>query len=167
MITTMVAADWPPVAAIYREGIATGHATFATQPPATWEEWCKNKINSCSVVAKENQKILGWAALSPTSTRAVYAGVADVSIYVSANARGQGVGSRLLPELIRTSEANGIWTLQAGIFPENQASLSLHFKHGFRQVGIREKMGKMEFGPYQGRWRDVVLLERRSKISGA
>lgn len=166
IITSMVAADWPPVAAIYREGIATGHATFAPAPPATWEEWCKNKINSCSLVTKENQKILGWAALSPISYRAVYAGVADVSIYVGAHARGRGVGSLLLQELIRTSEANGIWTLQAGIFSENHASLSLHFKHGFRQVGIREKMGKMAFGPYQGRWRDVVLLERRSKVVG-
>lgn len=166
MITSMVAADWPQVEAIYREGIETGHATFASQPPATWEEWCKSKINSCSLVAKENHDIFGWAALSPISNRAVYAGVAEVSIYVSANARGKGVGSLLLHELVRTSEANGIWTLQAGIFPENQVSLSLHLKYGFRQVGIREKMGKMTFGPYQGRWRDVVLLERRSRIVG-
>jgi phosphinothricin acetyltransferase len=166
IITSMVAADWPLVAAIYREGIETGHATFAPQPPATWEAWCKSKINSCSLVAKENHEILGWAALSPTSNRAVYAGVADISIYVSAKARGKGVGSLLLSELVGKSEANGIWALQAGIFPENQTSLSLHFKHGFRQVGIREKMGKMTFGPYQGRWRDVVLLERRSKVAG-
>lgn len=165
-ITTMVAADWPQVATIYREGIATGHATFASQPPATWEEWCKNKMTTCSLVARENHEILGWAALSPISQRAVYAGVADVSIYVSSHARGHGVGSALLKKLIDVSETNGIWTLQAGIFPENQASLALHFKHGFRQVGIREKMGKMTFGSYQGRWRDVVLLERRSQVAG-
>lgn len=166
IVTNMVAANWPQVALIYREGIETGHSTFAPAPPAIWEEWCSNKIAVCSLVAKENHDILGWAALSPISPRAVYAGVADVSIYVGANARGKGVGSLLLRELIRTSEANGIWTLQAGIFPENRASLSLHSKHDFRQVGIREKMGKMTFGPYQGRWRDVVLLERRSKVVG-
>jgi phosphinothricin acetyltransferase len=166
LVTTMVSVDWPQVAAIYREGIETGHSTFAPAPPAIWEEWCKTKIAACSLVAREDHDILGWAALSPTSNRAAYAGVADVSIYVSANAHGKGVGSLLLQELIRISEANGIWTLQAGIFPENQASLSLHFKHGFRQVGIREKMGKMTYGPCQGRWRDVILLERRSKVAG-
>ncbi|MGH7599909.1 MAG: GNAT family N-acetyltransferase [bacterium] len=166
IVTGMMAADWLQVAAIYREGIETGHATFAPQSPATWEEWCKNKIMACNLVAKANHEILGWAALTPISHRAVYAGVAEVSVYVGANARGKGVGSLLLHELIRTSEANGVWTLQAGIFPENQASLSLHFKHGFRQVGIRQKMGKMQFGPLQGRWRDVVLLERRSKVVG-
>jgi len=166
ILTSMVATDWPQVAAIYAEGIETGHATFASRPPATWKEWRQNKITACSLVARENHEILGWAALSPISNRAVYAGVAEVSVYVGANARGKGVGSLLLQELIRTSEANGIWTLQAGIFPENQASLSLHLKHGFRQVGIREKMGKMEFGALQGCWRDVVLLERRSKVVG-
>jgi phosphinothricin acetyltransferase len=166
IITNMVAVDWPQVAAIYGEGIETGHATFASQPPATWEEWRENKINSCSLVAKENHEIFGWAALRPISNRAVYAGVAEVSVYVSAKTRGKGVGSLLLHELIGKSEANGVWTLQAGIFPENQASLSLHFKHGFRQVGLREKMGKMTFGSYEGRWRDVVLLERRSKVAG-
>lgn len=166
IITDMAVADWPQVAAIYRQGIETGHATFASQPPATWEEWRKNKIIGCSLVTKEDHEILGWAALSPASNRAVYAGVAEVSVYVGASVRGKGVGSLLLRELIRASEANWIWTLQAGIFPENQASLSLHFKHGFRQVGIREKMGKMEFGPLQGCWRDVVLLERRSPVVG-
>jgi phosphinothricin acetyltransferase len=166
IVTNMVAADWPQVAAIYREGIVTGHATFAPQPPAIWEEWCKNKITACNLVAKENHEIWGWAALSPISNRAAYAGVAEVSIYVGANARGRGAGSALLQKLIDLSEANGIWTLQAGIFPENQTSLSLHFKHGFRQVGIREKMGKMTYGPCQGRWRDVILLERRSKVAG-
>lgn len=166
IITSMIAADWPQVEAIYTEGIQTGHATFASAPPASWEAWCQNKITACSLVVKENDVIFGWAALSPISNRAVYAGVAESSVYVGANARGRGVGSLLLQELIRASEPNGLWTLQAGIFPENLASLSLHFKHGFRQVGIREKMGKMEFGPYQGRWRDVVLLERRSQVVG-
>lgn len=166
MITSMIAADWPQVEAIYTEGIQSGHATFASAPPASWEEWCQNKITACSLVAKEHHDIFGWAALSPISNRAVYAGAAEVSVYVGTNARGKGVGSLLLRELIHSSEANGIWTLQAGIFPENQTSLSLHFKHGFRQVGIREKMGKMGFGPLHGRWRDVVLLERRSQVVG-
>ncbi len=165
-ITTMHEHDWLEVAAIYQEGIATGHATFALSPPASWEEWCKGKINACSLVAHEDDVILGWAALSAVSTRKVYAGVAEVSIYIKASARGRGVASRLMAALIERSEAHGIWTLQAGIFPENIASLRLHFKHGFREVGRRERLGKMEHGPLQGQWRDVILLERRSAVVG-
>ena len=162
----MTQSDWPAVSRIYQEGINTGNATFATEPPAAWDEWRRGKINSCSLVARDKEEVVGWAVLSPVSSRAVYAGVAEVSVYVGAGVRGQGVGSLLLRELIHTSEMHGIWTLQAGIFPENQASLQLHFKHGFRQVGIREKLGKMELGEYTGQWRDVILLERRSKIVG-
>lgn len=117
-------------------------------------------------IEREDGVVVGWAALSRVSSRAVYAGVAEVSVYVAASARRRGVGSALLDELIRCSEANGIWTLQAGIFPENVASLRMHYKHGFRQVGIRKRLGKMETGPYRGRWRDVVLLERRSGVVG-
>jgi L-amino acid N-acyltransferase YncA len=161
-IEAMTEADWPEVSRIYQEGIDTGEATFATAPPASWEAWCEGKINSCSLVARDEISVVGWAALSPTSRRAVYAGVAEVSVYVSSAARGTGVGSLLLDELIHISEANGFWTLQAGIFPENQASLQLHIKHGFRVVGLREKPGRMA----SGLWRDVLLLERRSKEVG-
>jgi L-amino acid N-acyltransferase YncA len=165
-VMAMSAADWPAVAAIYQEGIDTGSATFETTPQASWEEWCKARINACSLAARMGDCIVGWAALSPVSSRKVYAGVAEVSIYIQAEMRGKGVGSRLLEELIRISEANGIWTLQAGILSDNQASVALHLRHGFRVVGVREKLGRMEFGPYQGQWRDVLLLERRSKVMG-
>lgn len=166
IITAMDDSDWPDISRIYQEGIDTGNATFAAAPPASWDAWCEGKINSCSLVAHDDNVVIGWAALSPTSSRAVYAGVAEVSVYISSAARAKGVGSLLLQELIRTSEANGIWTLQAGIFPENQASLRLHLKHGFREVGRREKLGRMEFGEFTGKWRDVLLLERRSKVVG-
>lgn len=171
----MTAADWPAVAQIYQEGIDTGNATFAPAPPPSWEAWCQGKITACSLVARGDSNllgwvpdptILGWVALGPYSSRAVYAGVAEVSIYLSARARGQGVGSALLQAVINLSETNGLWTLQAGIFPENQASLKLHTKHGFRQVGVREKLGRMAFGPWAGQWRDVILLERRSLTVG-
>jgi L-amino acid N-acyltransferase YncA len=166
IITAMDDSDWPDISRIYQEGIDTGNATFAAAPPASWDAWCEGKINSCSLVAHADNVVIGWAALSPTSSRAVYAGVAEVSVYISSAARAKGVGSLLLQELIRTSEANGIWTLQAGIFPENQASLRLHLKHRFREVGRREKLGRMEFGEFTGKWRDVLLLERRSKVVG-
>lgn len=162
----MTAVDWPAVAAIYQEGIATSQATFAPAPPPGWDEWRKGKINACSLVARDGDAVAGWAALSPTSARAVYAGVAEVSIYVAAAWRGQGVGSCLLTALIAASEAHGIWTLQAGIFPENTASLALHLKYGFRVVGRRERLGKMTVGPLAGQWRDVLLLERRSRVVG-
>jgi L-amino acid N-acyltransferase YncA len=162
----MSEADWTDVAAIYQEGIDSGDATFASTPPASWEDWCAGKIEAGSIVAHRDGRILGWAALSPISNRKVYTGAAEVSVYVSQAVQRQGIGSRLLGALIEVSEANGIWTLQAGIFPENQASLHLHFKHGFRVVGKREKLGRMDFGPRQGEWRDVLLLERRSKVVG-
>jgi len=166
MISEMTEADWTAVAAVYQEGIDTGNATFLASPPATWEDWCSGKVNPCSIVAGEKGRMLGWAALSPVSNRCYYAGVAEVSLYVAPEAQGRGVGSLLLRELICKSETFGIWTLQAGIFPENHASLHVHRKHGFRDVGIREKLGRMEFGPLKGRWRDVILLERRSTLTG-
>ncbi|MBI1769560.1 MAG: N-acetyltransferase [Bacteroidetes bacterium] len=145
---------------IYEEGIATGNATFQTESPA-WNEWDKSHLSQCRFVAIENGVVTGWAALTPVSGRCVYAGVAEVSVYISASHRGKGIGKLLLEKLIKESEAKNIWTLQAGIFPENTPSIKLHENLGFRQVGYREKIGQMK-----GIWRDTVLLERRSKIVG-
>ena len=152
--------DWPRVREIYEEGIATGHATFETQAP-TWEEWDKNHIDACRLVAVDEGRVCGWAALWPASDRCVYGGVAEVSVYVSGEVRGRGIGTRLLEALVRASEENGFWTLQAGIFPENGSSVRIHEKCGFRVLGIRERLGKM--GDV---WRDVLLMERRSSTNG-
>jgi len=152
--------DWDAVRAIYREGIVTGNATFETDAPA-WEAWDKGHLRACRLVARADGRVMGWAALSPVSGRCVYAGVAEVSVYVSASARGQGIGKALLGALVEESERAGLWTLQAGIFPENMASIVLHRAHGFREVGRRERIGQMN-----GVWRDVVLMERRSKAVG-
>jgi phosphinothricin acetyltransferase len=160
-IEPMQPADWPAVRAIYREGIATGNATFETEAPE-WEQWDSGHLPICRLVARRDGQIVGWAALSPVSGRCVYAGVAEVSVYVAAAARGQGVGKALLAALVAESERAGLWTLQAGIFPENAASLALHRACGFREVGRRERIGQMH-----GVWRDIVLMERRSKIVGA
>ncbi len=154
----MTPADWPAVRTIYEEGIATGDATFETGAPA-WENWDQGHMPSPRLVAREGTRVLGWATLSPVSGRCVYAGVAEVSVYVAAVARGQGVGSALLAELVARSERAGLWTLQAGIFPENKASIALHEKRGFRVVGRRERLGQLK-----GIWRDVILMERRSPI---
>ena len=162
-IQPMTAAHWPEVRAIYAEGIATGHATFAGEPPS-WAEWDASHLPTCrlvAVAATEPATVLGWAALSPVSGRCVYAGVAEVSVYVAAAARGQGVGRALLEELVAESEQQGLWTLQAGIFPENEASVRLHEAVGFRQVGRRERIGQL-----RGQWRDTLLLERRSPVVG-
>jgi L-amino acid N-acyltransferase YncA len=165
---------WPAVREIYREGIDTGNATFETEVP-DWEKWNSSHLQNCRLVALEpiavhgeeplttlkNSCVIGWAALSSVSLRHVYKGVAEVSVYVSAAARGRGVGTALLKALVQESEVNGIWTLQAGIFPENAPSLTLHESCGFRQVGIRKRIGRLG-----NRWRDVVLLERRSATAG-
>lgn len=148
--------DWDAVRAIYTEGIRTGNATFETTV-LDWERWNNSHLASCRFVASSDSEIVGWAALSPVSTREVYCGVAEVSIYVAESARGRRVGSQLLAALIAASEEHGIWTLQAGIFPENKASIALHQRQGFRIVGTREKIGRMN-----GHWRDVILMERRS-----
>ena len=166
--------NWPAVREIYREGIATGNATFETEIP-DWEDWDSSHPKDCRLVALEpiagdagdllfplgKLRVLGWAALSPVSVRKVYAGVAEVSVYVAAAARGGGVGKALLQALIAESELHGIWTLQAGIFPENATSIALHKSHGFRQVGVRRRIGKLAEV-----WRDVRLLERRSQRVG-
>jgi L-amino acid N-acyltransferase YncA len=148
--------DWPTVAAIYEEGIATRLATFETAAPA-WADWDRTHLDERRLVAEDDGEVLGWAALSPVSERCVYAGVAEVSVYVAERARGRGIGRALLECLARGAESVGIWTLQAGVFPENRASLALHHGCGFRTVGIRERIGRLD-----GAWRDVVLLERRS-----
>lgn len=160
-VRDMAHADWGEVRRIYLEGIATGNATFEAEAPS-WERWDAGHVRSCRLVAANDRRAVGWAALSPSSGRPVYAGVAAVSVYVERDARGLGVGSALLSALIVASEREGFWTLQAGIFPENEASLALHAKHGFHVVGRRERIGRMK----DGRWRDVLLLERRSRKTG-
>jgi phosphinothricin acetyltransferase len=159
-IRPMGPADWPDVERIYRDGIQTGEATFETAPPSR-AAFDRAHLAEHRVVALLGDEVVGWAALSPTSAREVYAGVAEVSVYVDARARGRGVGSALLGALVESSERHGIWTLQAVMFPENRASLALHRRHGFRKVGRRERIAQRD-----GRWRDTVLLERRSRVVG-
>jgi phosphinothricin acetyltransferase len=156
IIRAMKADDWNAVQHIYMEGIATGNATFQTSAPA-WGDWDKGHLSTCRLVAEKDGEIAGWAALSPVSSRCVYRGVAEVSIYVGDKHRGAGVGSALMRDLIMTSEKEGFWTLQSGVFPENQRSLALQRKCGFREVGCRKRLGQLN-----GVWRDVLLLERRS-----
>jgi len=152
--------DWPRVRKIYEEGISSGDATFETEAP-TWEHWDENHIPSCRLVLEEAGRVLGWAALWPASDRCVYGGVAEVSVYVGGGAQGKGIGTRLLQELVSASEKEGFWTLQAGIFPENGSSVRIHEKCGFRVIGHRERLGKMNEV-----WRDVLLMERRSPSVG-
>jgi L-amino acid N-acyltransferase YncA len=171
-ITALRPEDWAAAREIYREGIATGNATFETELPS-WERWDSAHRQACRLAAREliapmqgstgcdTNGVLGFAALSPVSTRAVYAGVAEISVYVAAAARGRGVGKALLQALVEESELNGVWTLQAGIFPENVASIALHKSCGFREVGVRRRIGKLG-----DTWRDVLLLERRSSKAG-
>jgi L-amino acid N-acyltransferase YncA len=166
LIATMRDVHWAAVRAIYQAGIDTGHATFESAPPGSWEAWQQYHINELSLVALEDGAVQGWAALTATSGRCVYAGVAEVSVYVASEAKGRGVGRLLLSNLVARSEARNFWTLTAGIFPENAASIRLHESLGFERVGLRRKLGKMSFGPWAGRWRDVLALERRSSTVG-
>jgi len=159
-VRKMHAADWDRVRVIYLEGIATGHATFETGAPS-FTQWDQAHLPFARLVAQQDNAIVGWAALSPVSQRCVYGGVAEVSVYVSTANRRSGVGRKLLDALITESEQNGIWTLQAGVFPENVASVVVHRACGFREVGRRERIGKMN-----GAWRDTILLERRSPMVG-
>jgi L-amino acid N-acyltransferase YncA len=153
-------ADWEQVRTIYLEGLATGAATFQTEAPE-WAGWNAGHLAHSRLGARAEGRLLGWAALSPTSQRACYAGVAEVSVYVAATARGLGVGTALLAALCETSERHGIWTLAASIFPENVASVRLHLQHGFREVGRRERIAQLH-----GNWRDTLLFERRSRRVG-
>jgi L-amino acid N-acyltransferase YncA len=156
-ILPLLSEHWPSVKAIYEQGIATGHATFQTSAPE-WAEWDGAHLKHSRLVALENGQVIGWAALTPVSGRCVYAGVAEISVYIAPEHRGKKIGETLLEALVAESEKNGLWTLQAGIFPENIPSLKIHEKTGFRLIGFREKIGQMK-----GIWRDTVLLERRSK----
>ena len=158
----MSAADWPSVARIYSEGMATGNATFEHTVPS-WEQWRSARIDDpCLVARGESGEVLGWAALSPVFARAVYQGVGEVGVYVDQSCTRQGIGRLLLNALIESSERAGFWTLQAGIFPENEGSIALHESCGFRLVGKRERVGRMP----DGRWRDVMLYECRSQLVG-
>lgn len=159
-IDNMTEKDWDNVRLIYLQGIATGHATFEKEAP-TWEKWNDGHLSVCRLVARSGEIVKGWAALSPISSRSAYRGVAEISVYVGQSYRREGLGRALLSALISASENQGLWTLQAGIFPENKASLDLHKSCGFREVGRREKIGKMD-----GIWRDTVILERRSRTVG-
>jgi phosphinothricin acetyltransferase len=152
----LTAADWPAVERIYAEGIATGNATFETEPP-TWAEFDAGRLPDHRFVAVEDGEVVGWVALSPTSKRDCYAGVTEHSVYVAEPAQGRGVGRALMNALLESADAAGIWTIQTSVFPENEASLALHERVGFRVVGRRERIAKLA-----GEWRDTILLERRS-----
>jgi phosphinothricin acetyltransferase len=154
-IRAMTAADWPEVEAIYAAGVATGDATFETEPPS-WEEFDRGRLTHSRLVAAEGGGIVGWAALSPTSARACYAGVVEHSVYVAESARGRGVGKALLEALVASAARHGIWTIQTSVFPENAASVALHDRAGFRVVGRRERIAALH-----GAWRDTILLELR------
>lgn len=160
-IREMKPEDWETVAKIYKEGIDTGKATFQAEIPS-FEEWDKGHMKICRLVACDGNTILGWAVLSPTSSRCVYRGVAEVSIYIGEAYRGKGVGKNILTSLINVSEENGIWSLYSAIIRENSSSIALHKNCGFREIGIREKIAKMP----NGIWHDTVLMERRSKVVG-
>ncbi len=158
IIDQMTASDWEAVRAIYLEGIRSGHSTFETDAPS-WEKWDEGHLPVARLGMRAGETVLGWAALSPVSKRHVYRGVAEVTVYVSEDAHGQGIGRALLEGLIDESEKNGIWTLQASIFPENIASVQLHLRCGFREVGRRERIAMLN-----GVWRDTILFERRSQL---
>jgi phosphinothricin acetyltransferase len=156
----MTPADWPDVSRIYAEGMATRNATFETQVPA-WEKWDALHLPTCRLVARTGDEIVGWAALSPVSSRHVYRGVCEVSVYVAEGARGKGIGRLLLQAVIEASEKDGRWTLQASVFPENASTIALHSGCGFRVLGRRERVAQLD-----GVWRDTLILERRSRITG-
>jgi len=153
--------DWPRIKAIYEDGIATGNSTFATSAPESYDVWQSKSVAGCSLVAEQDGIVIGWCKLTLASDRSCYAGVGEVSIYIDPDHRGKGVGHALLRALIEASEQRGFWTLVSGIFPENQASVRLHLKNGFRILGTRERIGKMN-----NVWRDVLWLERRSETVG-
>lgn len=157
-IEKLLPEHWPKVSKIYKEGILTGMATFEKEIPS-WKVWNSNHLKTCRLIASVKEEIAGWAALSPVSSRCVYGGVGEVSVYVSGKFRGNQIGEKLLKKLIVESERNGLWTIQSGIFPENITSIKLHEKVGFRKIGYREKIGELN-----GIWKDNILFERRSKL---
>jgi L-amino acid N-acyltransferase YncA len=159
-IRPLTQADWPAVEAIYAEGIATGNATFETETP-TWAEFDAGRLPGHRLVAVDGDHLLGWAAVSPTSSRACYAGVVEHSVYVEERSRGRGIGRALLEALVASTDAAGIWTIQTSVFPDNAASLATHLRAGFRIVGRRERIAQLD-----GVWRDTLLLERRSSLVG-
>ncbi|MGH9840019.1 MAG: GNAT family N-acetyltransferase [Blastocatellia bacterium] len=159
-LDAMTPSDWEQVCAIYAEGVATDNATFETEAPG-WAAWDLGHLPECRLVARAADRVIGWASLSAVSRRKVYAGVAEVSIYIAADVRGRGVGDTLMAALVAESEAHGFWTLQSAVFQENQASVKLHLRHGFREVGRRERIAKRD-----GVWRDTIIFERRSRIVG-
>ncbi len=165
VIDNMRPEDWEQVRSIYLEGIGTGNSTFEADAP-DWDKWDSAHLSEHRLVIKAGNSVLAWAALSPVSGRCVYSGMAELSLYVAAGHRGKGIGSALLGAMIDSSEKAGIWTLQGGIFPENAASLGMVKKHKFREIGRREKVGKMTHGDLAGTWRDVILVERRSIVTG-
>jgi phosphinothricin acetyltransferase len=164
-IVRLAAEHWPAVERIYAAGIATGHATFESEPPS-WSRFDAGKLPGQRLVAIDDGRVVGWVAASAVSDRCAYAGVVEHSVYVDPAAGGRGVGRALLAALIASTEAAGIWTIQSGVFPENEASLALHRSAGFRVVGTRRRVGRMTYGPLAGTWRDVVLVERRSPVVG-
>ena len=159
-VEPMTPADWPEVVAIYKEGMETGVGTFETAAPS-WDDWDAGRLPHSRLVARDDGRVIGWAALSAASKRACYSGVADVAIYVARLARGNGVGRTLLEALIASAEAHGIWTLQGVTMAGNSASIALQQRCGFRVIGRRERIAKRD-----GRWHDTVMLERRSTIVG-
>jgi phosphinothricin acetyltransferase len=159
-VRTMITEDWLSVKSIYENGIKTGIATFETAAPS-WEQWNDSHLKIGRLVAVVDNKIAGWIALSPVSSRCVYGGVAEISVYVHEDYRKKGIGKKLLKDAISESEQNDIWTLQAGVFRENIGSIELHKKIGFRVIGFRERIGKIK-----GAWKDNVILERRSEVVG-
>ena len=159
-VRNMKPSDWENVSRIYSEGIATGIATFETQTP-DYDQWDKAHTEHCRLIAEQDGEVMGWAALSPVSSRCVYGGVGEVSVYISNKSRGKGIGKLLMEQLIRESEEAGYWTIQSGIFPENTASIKLHEKMGFRYIGKRERVGKIHEV-----WKDNLLFEKRSDKVG-
>lgn len=164
-ILRLTAEHWPDVERIYAAGIATGHATFDTEPP-TWQRFDAGKLPDQRLVAVSTGNVVGWVAAAPTSSRPEYAGVVEHSVYIDPAVQGAGVGRLLLRALIESTEDAGIWSIRSAVFPENVASLALHRSAGFRVVGTRERVARISHGPMAGQWRDVVLIERRSRVVG-
>jgi len=165
-VRSMTVSDGDRVVEIYGQAIKSGHATFQ-ENPGTWKDWDQGHLKECRLVAcDDNDIVIGWAGLSGVSNRCVYRGIAEISVYVDPNHHGKGIGKALLSALIAASEENGIWSLEAGIFPENEASLVLHKALGFEIVGRKRGLGRMGYGPLAGQWRDVMLLQRRSQVVG-